>query len=57
MHLNTYFIVDCVIPTSMSSAIEVLLNIADTVIINTAKITEVNLHPLEDGFFIYLPLS
>tara|TARA_R110002167_G_scaffold122949_2_gene301701 strand:+ start:13208 stop:13357 length:150 start_codon:yes stop_codon:yes gene_type:complete len=36
----------------MSSAIEVLLNIAETVIINTAKITVVNFNPLEDDLRI-----
>ena len=39
----------------MSSATEVLLNIADTAITNTAKNTVVSFNPLEDDLFILLP--
>ena len=41
--------------TSMSSAIEGLLNIAVTANINTANITVVSLKPLEDDLFIFIP--
>lgn len=40
--------------TSMSSATEVLLNIADKANIKTANITVVSLNPLEEGLFIVL---
>ena len=39
----------------MSSAIEELLNTADTANINTANITVVSLIPLEDDLFILYP--
>jgi chorismate mutase len=39
----------------MSSAIEELLNIADTANTNTANITVVSLIPLEDDLFIIFP--
>jgi len=41
----------------MSSAILELLNIAETVNTNTAKITVVNLKPREDDLFIVFPAS
>ena len=40
----------------MSSAIEELLNIADTANTNTANITVVSLIPLEDDLFIKIPV-
>ena len=52
--LKFHFDSDCAVFTSMSSAIEVLLNIAETVIINTAKITVVSFNPPEDDLRIFI---
>ena len=48
---------DCSNVTSLSPAIEILLNAAETANTITAKITVVSLIPLGDDLFINVPVS
>ena len=56
LHKATSVFCDCSTLTSVSSAIEELLNIADTANITTANITVVSLNPREDDLFILFPV-
>ncbi len=55
--MRYYSLDDCSIVTSLSPAIEIVLNAAETANTITAKITVVSLIPGEDDLFIHIPVS